>query len=77
MGNKFIICIIILILQLSAYGEDGSELHWTQKIFIKEKDVTKIKDKKSIKCQNLIKEGTTARENHKRLSKDECNEKKH
>jgi hypothetical protein len=37
MGMKIIISILILILQPIAFAEDKSELHWTQKIFIKEK----------------------------------------
>ena len=77
MGNKFIICLLILILLPSAYAEDSSELHWTQKIFIKEKSTTEIKEKKSTKCQNLIKEDKTTIKNHKIILKDECNEKKH
>jgi hypothetical protein len=41
MGMKIIISIFILILQPIAFAQDKSELHWTQKIFIKENKLDK------------------------------------
>lgn len=38
---KIIISIFILILQPIAFAQDKSELHWTQKIFIKENKLDK------------------------------------
>lgn len=77
MGMKYITCIVILILQLSAYAVDKSELHWTQKIFIKEKTSSKIKEKEDTKCQDLAKENNSNINDQKLLLKDECYEKKH
>ena len=73
---KYITCIVILILQLSAFAVDKSELHWTQKIFIKEKASSKIKEIETAKCQNLAKENNSSIYDQKLLPKDECYEKK-
>ena len=73
---KFIISILILILQPIALAEDKSELHWTQKIFIKEKASSKIKEIETAKCQNLAKENNSSIYDQKLLPKDECYEKK-
>ena len=74
---KLIISILILILQPIALAEDKSDLHWTQKIFIKEKNSSVLEKKKeTIKCQNFMKENSSGEMNQKKLSKDECNEKR-
>ena len=74
---KYITYIVILILHLSAFAVDKSELHWTQKIFIKEKTSSKIKEKEVTKCQDLAKENNSNINDQKLLLKDECYEKKH
>ena len=74
---KIIISIVILILQLSAFAVDKSELHWTQKIFIKEKTSSKIKEKEATKCQDLAKENNSNINDQKLLIKDKCYEKKY
>ncbi len=76
MGMKIIISIFILILQPIAFAQDKSELHWTQKIFIKEKKSLVFEKNETIKCQNLVKDNNSSEINQKKLSKDECNEKK-
>ena len=74
---KYITCTVLLILQLSAFAVDKSELHWTQKIFIKENTLSKIKEKEATKCQDLAKENNSNINDQKLLLKDECYEKKH
>jgi hypothetical protein len=76
MGMKIIISIVILILQPIAFAEDKSELHWTQKIFIKEKKSSVLEKKEIIKCQNFVKENSSGVKNQEKLLSDECNEKK-
>jgi len=76
MGMKIIISIVILILQPIAFAEDKSELHWTQKIFIKEKKSSVLEKKEIIKCQNFVKENSSGVKNQEILLSDECNEKK-
>ena len=76
MGMKYITCIVTLILQLSAFAVDKSDLHWTQKIFIKEKTSSKIKEKEATKCQDLAKENNSNFNDQKLLLKNECYEKK-
>ena len=73
---KYITCIVIVILQLSAFAVDKSELHWTQKVFIKEKSSSKIKEKETTKCQNLATENNSSINDQKLFPKDECYEKK-
>jgi hypothetical protein len=73
---KLIISIVILILQPIAFAQDKSELHWTQKIFIKEKNSSGFEKNETIKCQNFVKENSSGVKNQKKLLKDECNEKK-
>ena len=73
---KLIISIVILILQPIALAKDKSELHWTQKIFIKEKKSSVLEKKEIIKCQNFVKENSSGVKNQEKLLRDECNEKK-
>jgi len=77
MGMKITIIILILILQPIAFAEDKSELHWTQKIFIKEKKSLVFEKNETTKCQNFVKENSSGVKNQEKLLKDECNEKKH
>ena len=73
---KYITCIVILILQLSAFAEDKSDLHWTQKIFIKEKKNLELRENENYNCKKISKVNDPNIKSQKKLPKNECNEKK-
>ena len=77
MWMKFIITIILILIisQVFSNPNEKKNLHWTQKIFIKEKKNLELKENDNYKCKNLFKENDPNIKREKKLSKNECNEK--
>ena len=78
MGMKIIITIILtfIIPYVFSNPNEKNDLHWTQKIFIKEKKNLELRENKNYNCKNLSRENDPNIKIQKKSSKSECNEEK-
>ena len=75
---KIIITMILIFIIPHVFSKpnEKSDLHWTQKIFIKEKKNLELRENENYNCKKISKVNDPNIKSQKKLPKNECNEKK-